>query len=209
MAFESATKFVGLSFDIRQIESNFADMSDAFRKATAQTLNKVGTKANRNIARNIKDTYNIPARALKIGRLVKLKRADARKKFGGVFTIRIRKQGRGLMKYSPQSSKVGVSVKVKKSRKTLNRAFITSWRKGGVQGAQFVFRTNKRASKITRYSKKGTPYKAYPRKALFGPSVAGLYRRRKSRRILVETINEEYQKELDKQFNQQFEKKRR
>ena len=209
--------FFKMDYDVREIEREFDTLDTLAQKAVVNTLNVVGRLANKAIKKFIKSNYNIKARS--ISRRVSIKRADARKgKAGGVFTIFIKKVGRGLGLYSPTQSggkgkrKGRVSVKVGKSRKTLaHGAFISTWAKGSVSGSSFmkgptVFRKGK--GTITLRTKKGTPYTAAKREMLFGPNVADLYSSIKARDVLDRTIEENYQKVLDEKFEKQFEKKR-
>ncbi len=208
-----------MNVDMRELEREFDDMSVAAQKANVNTLNVVGRLGNKEIKKDIKENYNI--KNTSIIRHVSIKRADARKS-RPVFTIFIKKVGRGLGLYSAkQKGRKGkrkglVSVKVKKSRKTLRHgAFVSTWAAGQITGSSFmkgptVFRkgTGKHAGTITRRTKKGTAYTAAKRMMLFGPNVADLYTARRARRILDETIDDNYQKVLNEKFNDQFEKRR-
>ena len=213
--------FFKMSYDIREIEREFDTLDSLAQKAVVNALNVVGRLINKEIKKFIKSSYNIKARS--IARRVSIKSADARKgKAGGVFTIFIKKVGRGLGLYSPTQGggkgkrKGRVSVKVGRSRKTLaHGAFISTWAKGSVSGSSFmkgptVFRkaTGKNAGTVTLTTRKGTPYKAAKREMLFGPNVADLYSSMKARDILDRTIEDNYQKVLNEKFEKQFEKKR-
>ncbi len=136
---------------------------------------------------------------MKIGRLVRLKRANARSN-RNVFTILIRKQGRGLFKYGAKQLAGGVRVRVKKTKKTVRGAFISTWRKGGTDKRVFV--RDKRLGTYTRGIRKGIK-----RRALFGPSIADLYNSKRVRDIIDKTIDRHFQKVLDEEFNRQFEKR--
>lgn len=196
-----------LNVSNREMERLFADLPVATKRATANTLNKVIRKANRNLKKYVTGNYNVPARSLKLGGLISIKRADARRNIGKA-TIIIRKVGRGLFKFSPKQDIGGyVSVKIKKTRKTVRGSFISVWRKG--QSAQFVFRRDKSAGLVTRRSKAGKTYQAQRRRSLFGPKIADLYTSRAAGRVLDKTIEDNFQTMLDAEFNRQVERKRR
>ena len=212
-------RFLKLNVDMRELEREFDDLSVAAQKGSVNALNVVGRLANKEIKKFIKSNYNIKNKS--IIRRVSIKRADARKS-RPVFTIVIKKVGRGLGLYSPiQRGSKGkgkglVSVKVGKSRKTLRHgAFVSTWAAGRVTGTSFmkgptVFRKaiGKNAGTITRRTKKGTSYTAAKREMLFGPNVADLYSSMKARKVLDRTIEDNYQKVLDEKFNDQFERRR-
>ncbi len=200
------SKVFNLHVDPGEITGVFRDMNTALQKATVNALNTVGRAGNRAIATDIKGNYNIKARSLKIGKTVRLIRANARTG-RAVFTISILKKGRGLALYSPKKTPAGISVKIKRNRKLRAKSFfIIAKRRGGIR---LVARKSKKGGTVQRTSASGTKYMAPKSEFLYGPSIAGLYRRRKSMKILNNTINEKYEKELAEQFNKQFEKKGR
>lgn len=205
MASSSQTKKVfKLSVDVNDLDSAFRDMNKSLQTAVVQTLNVVGRAINKEIATDIKKEYNIKARSLVIGKTVRLFRADARRQIP-TFTISILKKGRGLALYSPRKGKAGVSVKIRRSRKTVKGSFFVK----GRGGKRFVARKGKRRSFILRTSKTGRKYVARASDWLRGPSIAQLYKRRKSFKLIDKVIKRDYDREMNKQFNQQFEKKRR
>ncbi len=205
MVSSSQTKKVfNLHVDINDIEGAYADMNSALKSANVNTLNVVGRTSNKEIASDIKANYNIKARTLKLGKTVRLRRADVRKRLP-VFTISILKKGRGLALYSPIKTKAGISVRIKKGKQTVRRSFFIK----NKQGMRFVVRKSRKGGFVDRVSKSGKRYKAARSKFLYGPSLAALYGRRKSLRIIRNIIERDYKSELDKQFNNQFEKKRR
>lgn len=205
MASKSQTRKVfNLNVDVNDVAKNFADMNDALKTATIQTLNVVGRSINKEIATDIKQEYNIKARSLVIGKTVRLFRANARRKIP-TFTISVLKKGRGLALYGARKGKAGVSVKIKKGRKTVKGSFFIKSK----QGMTFVARKSKKGGFVSRFTSRGTRYKAARSHFLYGPSLAQLYRRKKSFKLIDTVINRDYKDELDKQFNQQFEKKRR
>jgi hypothetical protein len=196
-------KVFNLSVDVDDLNSAFRDMNKSLQTAVVQTLNVVGRAINKEIATDIKQNYNIKARSLKIGKTVSLRRADARRGIP-TFTISILKKPRGLSLYGAKKRKAGVSVKVRKGRKTVKGAFIVK-----SKGKTFVARKGKKRFFILRTSKTGRKYVARGSDWLKGPSIAQLYRRRKSFKLIDKVIKRDYDREMNKQFNQQFEKKRR
>ena len=196
-------KVFNVHVDSKELGVVFDDLNIALKRATVNSLNKLGREANREIATDIKKTYNIKAATLKIGKTVKLLRADSRKS-NPVFTIRIKKRARGLFLYGASKRKKGVSVKVKRTRKIVRKAFLVRSRQNKI----FVARKDKKGGKVQRVSTSGTRYMAPRSEFLIGPSLAQLYRRRKVRGIIVRLINVKYKKELSVQFNNQFEKRR-
>ena len=196
-------KVFNLNINEKDLHVVFADMNIALKRATVNTLNKIGRQSNKEIAVDIKKNYNIKAKTLKIGKTVRLRRADARAG-SPVFTISILKRARGLFLYSGRKGKAGASVKVKRTRKTIRRSFLVRSRRG----MQFVAIKDPKGGRVERVSTSGTRYMAARSKFLIGPSLAQLYRRRKSRDIILQVIRTKYKKELDVQFNNQFEKRR-
>ena len=203
-----ANEFVRLDFDVKSVQRTIDELPRITKRVTAGTLNKVGRKANTAAKKFITSNYNIKARSLKLGNLVSLRTADARKP-NPAFTIFIRKRARGLFKYGAKQLKTGVSVRVTKARKKISSAFISSWRKGGIQQQQFVFLRDKALGTVTRISKSGRPYKATKRRSLLGPSVAQLYNSRKVRVVINKTIVENYQPVFDADFKKQLDRKRK
>ncbi len=197
-------KVIDLNVRANDLADVFTDMNKSLKRAVVNSLNVIGRKGNRKIAVDIKANYNIKAKSLKIGNTVKLIRANGRKPVP-VFTIRIIKKTRGLFLYSAKKGKGGVSVRVKKTRKVVKGSyFVRSKRFGKV----FVARRGRKGGKVQRVSASGKRYMADRSEWLVGPSIAQLYTRSKSRRILGEVVSG-YEKELSKQFNKQFEKRPR
>ncbi len=204
--------FVTLDYDVHELAAAFADMAVSAQRATVNALNVVGRRANTEVAKYIKQNYNIKQSSLKQGRLVNIKRADARKS-RPVFTITIKKQGRGLMKYGPRETDTGVSVLIKKSRKHIKSSFITAWKKGkgrpafgrggGAAFRPWVFVVDKRLGKVQ--TQLGMRYK---RRALFGPAVWALYTSLRSRQIFRQTIKDLYDPILNEKFVNEYEKMR-
>jgi hypothetical protein len=190
------------------LEDLFSDLPDVTRKATAQALNVVARKVNKNLRKSISERYNIPKSATKFGDLVSLIRANARGNVGKAVLV-IKKEGRGLIKYGAVQVKSGISVVVKKSAKTIKGGFISSLRSGESEKFAFAKAKGKKAGIITRRTKKGTPYKADKREILYGPQIAQLYTNDAAEKIILETIDAEFETEIQKQFNAQFEKKGR
>lgn len=204
MASKSETRKVfNIKVDVQDLEDKFRDMNEALKVATVNSLNTVGRMINKEIAKDIKSKYNIKARTLRLGKTVSLRRADKRKLIP-FFTISILKKGRGLALYSPKKGKAGVSVKIKRGRKTVRGSFFIKTKTGKV----FVARKGKRRSFILRTSRTGRRYVARASDFLYGPSIASLYKRRAAFRLIDIVINREYKSKLDENFNKQFERKR-
>jgi len=210
MASTSETRKVfSLKVDVNDLTDMFQDMNKALKTAVVNTLNTVGRTINKEIALDIKKKYNIKARSLKLGKIVRLKRADGRKDIP-VFTISILKKGRGLALYSPKPSTTGrptgagVSVKIRRGRKTVKKSFIIRSKKG----MSFVARKSKKGGFVERVSRTGKRYKAAKSEFLYGPSIASLYRRRAAFRLISKVIKRDYKDKLNVNFNNQFEKKR-
>jgi len=186
-------------FDIREINKTFDDMSEAYKKAAVNTLNKVGRQVNKAVSKNIKTNYNISATDLKIGDKVKLERADIRKDFIG-FTIRVIQSRRGFILYGAQQIIGGVRVEITRQPKIVKGAFISVWKRQQNQKWAFL-----RDPKLGHYTKNGIT--RTKRRALFGPSIADLYRSTKARKIMDNVLNENFQKVLNEEFNKQFERR--
>jgi hypothetical protein len=198
------SKFFDLHIDVNDLTDQFRDMNASLKTAVVNTLNQIGRASNKEIAADIKENYNIKARSLKIGKLVRLHRADQRKEVP-TFTISILKKGRGLALYSAKRGQAGVSVKVKRGRKVVKGSYFVRTK----IGRTFVARKAKERRFIVRTSKTGRRYVARASEFLFGPSIAALYARRKSFALIRKVVKRDYQQILDTQFNNQFEKKRR
>lgn len=204
----TATEFVRLDIDFKAVARVIDDLPKIVTKAHVGTLNKVGRKANTAARKFITSNYNIRSRSLKLGKLVSIRRADARKP-NPTFTIFIRKQARGLFKYGAKRLNRGVSVRVSKARKTLRNAFISSWRKGGIQQEQFVFVRDKALGTVTRISRSGGTYKDTKRRSLVGPSVAQLYESKRVSVVINKTIVENYQPVFDADLRKRINKKKK
>lgn len=192
--------FLTFNHEISEINKAFDDVSQSYKKAVSNTVNKVGRQANKAVSQHIKSNYNISAQDLKIGHLVRLTRSDARKDLF-LFVITVFQSSRDLIKYGARQLSTGVSVRVKKRAKMIRGAFISTWRKDGKNNYVFV-----RDSKRGYYFKGGT--KREKRKTLFGASIADLYRSIKAGKIIDNVLDENFQKVLDEEFNKQFEKRR-
>lgn len=204
MASRSETRKVfNLHVDVNDLTSVFQDMNKSLKTAVVLTLNTVGRTINKEIGIDIKKKYNIKARSLRLGKIVRLRRADSRKTVP-VFTISILKKGRGLALYSPRRGAAGVSVKIRRGRKTVKGSFFIKSKKGRT----FVARKSRKGGFVERVSRVGTRYKAPRSEFLYGPSIASLYRRRAAFRLIRKVIKRDYEDKLDLNFNNQFEKKR-
>lgn len=199
--FKMGKGLFSFTYEISEINEAFNDVSQSYKKAVSNTVNKVGRQANKAVSKHIKSNYNIPAKELKIGNLVRLTRSDARRNFY-LFVITVFQSSRDLIKYNAKQLSTGVRVKVSKQAKMIKGAFISTWRKDGNNNYVFL-----RDPKRGYYFKGDT--RREKRRVLFGPSIADLYRSFKAREIIDKVIDENFQKVLDEEFNKQFEKKRR
>lgn len=186
----------------------FSDLPQVTKKATANALNVVVRKVNKNIRAHISDTYTVPKSATKFGDLVSIKRANANRNIG-VAIIFIKKKGRDLFKYGARQIGEGLSVKVKAKTEVIKGGFIAPMWKRGAEKVAMSKGKGKRAGIVTRTTKKGKPYKAAKRQVEWGPQIATLYTNKGATAVMWKTIDDEFQTELDKQFNRQFEKRGR
>ncbi len=200
-------EFLKIEINQRELDRMFADLPKKTKAATANTLNMVARKVNKNLKDEINKTYNVPKSAMKFGKLVSIKRANARDNIGKAI-IFIKRQGRGLLKYDAVQTKTGLTVNVKRSSKQIPHGFIAPIKKGSGEKFAFIKATGKLAGTISRVTKKGTTYKAAKRAILWGPQIAQLYTNLRASKVIEKTIEKEFQPELDKQFNRQFEKGR-
>lgn len=214
------SKFVQIDTNLDSVQKDVEKWPKDAKKAAANTLNKVVRKGNKAIKDHIKKNYNFK-KVGSITRRVSIGKADARES-SIVSRIYIKEVGRGLGLYSPiQRKRKGkrkgpVSVKVKSTRKTLRHgAFVSTWSGDNVAGNSFmkgatVFRkgTGRHAGTVTRISKSGKAYTADKREMRFGPNVAQLYRSRRARKILNDTVAEFYPKMFDEDFGKRLAKKK-
>jgi hypothetical protein len=201
-------EFMKIEINRKEMDRMFADMPKKLKAATANTLNTVARKVNKNVKNNIANVYNVPKSSMRFGDLITIKRANAQANIGKA-VIFIRRQGRGLIKYRAVQTKTGLAVAVKKQRKSIPHGFIAPLRKGGSDKFAFIKATGKLAGKITRVSKTGKSYQAAKRAILWGPQIAQLYTNKRAERVILETIDDEFQKTLDVNWKKQFEKGRR
>ncbi|MEE9356253.1 MAG: hypothetical protein V3U75_11740 [Methylococcaceae bacterium] len=197
-----------LEIDQGSFDRMFSDLPNVTKKATANALNVVVRKVNKNIREHISQTYTVPKAATKFGDLVSIKRANANRNIG-VAIIFIKRRGRDLLKYGATQIKEGLSVKVKAGTEVIKGGFIAPMWKRGAEKVAMSKGKGKRAGLVTRTTKKGTPYKAAKRQVEWGPQIATLYTNQGAVHVMNKTIDDEFQKELDKQFNMQFEKRGR
>lgn len=183
----------------------FADLPKIAKTANARTIDFVARKVNKNLKEHITLRYNVPKKAMKLGDLVSITRANARANKGNA-TINIKRRGRGLIKYGAKKIGGGISVKVKHNPKTIKGGFISILKKGSTDKFAFAKAKGKKAGIITRRSKKGKPYKAAKREILYGPPISDLYTNKSAERVILDTIDAEFQDELDEQFSKLFDK---
>jgi hypothetical protein len=201
-------QFFKLEIDRGSIDRLFSDLPKVTKKATANALNVIVRKVNKNIRTHISNTYSVPKTATKFGDLVSIKRANANSNIGTAI-IFIKRKGRDLLKYGATEIGAGLSVKVKAGTEFIKGGFIAPMWKRGSDKVAMSKAKGKRAGIVTRMTKKGKPYKAAKRQVEWGPQIATLYTNAGAVGVMNRTIDEEFQTELDKQFNEQFEKKGR
>ena len=196
-----------VEIDRGSLDRMFSDLPIITKKATANALNVVVRKVNKNIRQHISNTYTVPKAATRFGDLVSIKRANANLNIG-LAAILIKKRGRDLLKYGARQVENGLIVKVKSRTELIKGAFISPmWSKGSQKVAMSKGK-GKRAGIVTRVTKKGKPYKAAKRQVEWGPQIATLYTNKDAEKVTLNTIDKEFQKELDKQYQNLFEKRR-
>ena len=202
------TGLVKLHFDVRSVRKDIEALPKIARRVTVNTLNKVGTRANKAAKKFITSHYNIKPGSIKLkGKPVSLRRADARKD-NPVFTIFIRRKGRGLFKFGAKQLKTGgISVRVTRTSRKIKSAFISTWRRG--QGNEFVFVRDKSLGTITRISPSGRKSKSTKRRSLFGPNVAQLYNSRQAKDIINKTVRLNFQPIFDEDLSKRLAKRRK
>lgn len=207
----ASDKIFTLNFDIRDLNELFDDLDKSLQKASVNALNVIGTKANRAAINHISSRFNIPKKDLGVNKpddKIFLKRADVRRR-EVVFLIIIKKSRRGLWLYGAKQTPIGVTVTVKKRAKIVRGAFISTWKKGQPKSKSWVFVRDPRLRKYKprEKPKRGKSLKLrQSRRSLMGPSIAGLYQTRGIRNAIDSFIEDNFQGELDDQFERQFEK---
>ncbi len=200
--------FYSIEVDQQDFTTLFNDLPKVTKVATANTLNIVARKVNKNLKKSIAERYNVPKSAMRFGKLVSIRRANVMANIG-IATIFIRKQGRGLVKYGATQVAKGIRVTIKKSSRIIRGGFIGPLRKGGSGKFARIKAKGKNTGKVIRKTPKGTSYQADRTEILYGPPIADLYTNRAGERVILQTIDEEFQRTLDDQFTKQFDKKRR
>lgn len=211
--------FISVSFDKREINDFFDDLSKEAQRATVNTTNTITTKIDKQIREVIKKTYLIGKSS--VDKVKRIQRANVRA--GNPFaTIFIIKKGRGLIKYNAKQEPHGVSYKVG----TLGAGFvpgasISTWKKDSPD--EFVYVRDKRVGSYRKRSKiafvKGNANRFVPfedskifkrtkRLSLQGPRIADLYTSKRSGAIIDKVIDKDYETTLNKKVNEQFEKRR-
>jgi hypothetical protein len=168
--------------------------SDVVDKAIPLALNRTVEMARTAASRELReDGYNYTAGEIKQA-IALLKASRGRL----TATMKVRRQTKSLMAFSPRESKAGVTVKVHGQRKLIKGAFIAQ-RQNGVSS---VYVEDKAAGKIVlRFAKK---YKKgsrggwhdYPARKLYGPSVGGAYANERIQRIMLRFIGETFEDRL-------------
>ena len=163
---------------------------DVLDKAIPRALNRTAEMAKTNVSRVIRsEGYNFTA--AEIRRAISLLKASAGRRSA---TLRIKRNAKSLMDFSPRASKAGVTVKVGGQRKLIKGAFIAQ-RKNGQSG---VYVEDKAAGKtVLRFAKqykKGSKggWHDYPGRKLYGPSVGGVAGSERIEALMLAFINETF-----------------
>jgi hypothetical protein len=191
--------------NVTGIDGMFNDLPEVTQKAVANTINFTARAVNKELKKSVSSRYNIKKTSLQLtGGLISIKRANARASLG-VAIIFIKRESRGLIKYGAKQLKKGLSVRVKKKRSKIKGGFNAPLFAGSKEEFSFAKGRGKHAGKVLRKTKNGF-YEADKREILYGPPISDLYTNDHAGKVIVETIDREFQPELDKQFNRLFEK---
>jgi hypothetical protein len=188
-----------IRFDLSEYRNSFADYDVMTQRAMTNALNVVGRRAVTAIKKWITENYNI--KKASISRLVKVFSADRRDQIP-TFIARIRREGRGLMKYSAQQTATGVTFVVKKSSKSLRGAFISTWRRDDSQKWVFL-RKKKKGFYVTNTGAKRTK-----RVSVFSLKIADAFTSRAAVDVAVKLLKTDFPIEFQKKLDDQFDKRR-
>ena len=167
---------------------------DVVEKAVPRALNRTGDMAGTAASRELRASgYNFSSAEIK--KAISLSKASRGRL---VVTMRVKRNTKSLMQFSPRQSKEGVSVKVHGERKMIKGAFIAQLR----NGASGVYVEDKSAGKtVIRFAKQ---YKRgsrggwhdFPVRKLYGPSVGGSYSTERMQEIMRRFIAETFEARL-------------
>lgn len=184
------------------VRSNISDVlarmdsykRDVVEKAIPRALNRTAEMARTEASRRMRDDgYNYTAGEIKAA--MSLFKASTGRL---VASIKVKRQVKSLMLFSPRESKAGVTVKVHGAKKLIKGAFIGQLR----NGRQGVYVEDKAAGKtVVRHSKQ---YKKggrggwhdFPIRKLYGPSVGGSYSTARIQEIMEQMIRSTFMDRL-------------
>jgi len=171
---------------------------DVVEKAVPRALNRTGEMAATAASRELRSSgYNFSAGEIK--KAISLSKASRGRL---VVTMKVKRNTKSLMEFSPRQSKEGVSVKVHGQRKMIKGAFIAQLR----NGKSGVYVEDKTAGKtVIRFAKQ---YKRgsrggwhdFPVRKLYGPSVGGSYSTERMQDIMRRFIAEAFEGRLSQEI---------
>jgi hypothetical protein len=199
-------------FVLNKIDTDvFPLLNKSLKRAVFNSTNVIGRKANKTVTKDMKLEYNIPTSVTKIGKDIILETARPNKP---EFKIRVKSAPRGLFKFPHRQTAAGLEVEVRRNKRKLIRgAFIAPLRKGQTGALRlgtfkrrdeknnvFAFVRSKSRGRITRYTKKGTPYSAERRRVMFGFNIRDVYGSKFGIKRIEKVIKKDYQNVLDDKF---------
>lgn len=165
-------------------------VAEALPRALNRTLEMARNKAARDM---VADGYSIKVSEFKAA--VKLVRAS--RGMRGV-RMRVPRNSKSLMEFSPKETKAGVTVKIHGGAKLIKGAFI-----GQLQnGRTGVYIEDKTAGKVimrrAKQHKRGSSggWQAYPVRKLYGPSTGGMFVNERVQRSLDQFVAETFERRL-------------
>lgn len=166
--------FINIKSNVdRVVASMGARAREVADQALPRALNRVIEMARTQSARDmVADGYNVKVSEVKASvRVIRASRGQR-----GV-RMRVPRQSKSLMEFSPKEGKAGVTVKVHGARKLIKGAFI-----GQLQNGRYgVYIEDKTAGKLimrrAKQYKRGSTggWQAYPVRKLYGPSLGGIF----------------------------------
>jgi hypothetical protein len=203
------------TFTLNKINTDvFPLLNKALKRAIFNSTNVIGRKANKTVSQDMKKEYNIPPRVTKIGKNIILSTASPK---DPNFKIRVKSAPRGVFKFPHRQTAAGLEVEIRRGKRQLIKgAFIAPLRKGQTgalrlgtfkrrdeKGNIFAYVRSKSKGRITRYTRKGTPYSAERRKVIFGFDIRDVYGSKFGIGKVRKVVENDYQKTLDEKFIKQ------
>lgn len=211
MSIDNRTIGVSVKVDVSKAMRSIKEFPREGTRAMVSALNRTLAMANTASRKEIQSVYSLKAKDFKYkdgSAKVAVQKASASKLFSSLY---IRGTRLGLYLFAAKNTKVGllntkenvsrVTVEVKRGHRfLLNRAFISSWRKGDPN--KWVMETDKSAGKTVERisSTTGKTYKAYPRKALFTISLPEMYRSRRIAKVIKDISRANFERIFKSQF---------